>query len=345
MTTHVEQVRAAYGDREVLHDVDLDIGPGERVSVLGPSGSGKSTLLRVIAGLHPAVGGRVVIDGQDVTSLPPEARGIGLVPQEGALFPHLDVAANVGYGIRGLRLRQAHRDPRVRDLVDVVGLGALLRRRPHELSGGQRQRVAVARALAHEPRLVLMDEPFSALDAGLRQQVRDDVAQILRDRGVGVALITHDQEEALSLGERVAVMRDGRIVQHGTPREVYTTPVDTWTARFLGEALVLPAEARTDRATCALGDVALATPAQGAVQIILRPEQITLDAASSRASGPGSGSGEVTRVRYFGHDVLVDLRLTGGTGLTVRTGPDIHVSPGQRATISVHGAAVAVASD
>ncbi|WP_248242069.1 ABC transporter ATP-binding protein [Microbacterium kunmingense] len=343
MTTHVEQVRAAYGDREVLHDVDLDIGPGERVSVLGPSGSGKSTLLRVIAGLHPAVGGRVVIDGQDVTSLPPEARGIGLVPQEGALFPHLDVAANVGYGIRGLRLRHAHRDPRVRDLVEVVGLGDLLRRRPHELSGGQRQRVAVARALAHEPRLVLMDEPFSALDAGLRQQVRDDVTQILRDRGVGVALITHDQEEALSLGDRVAVMRDGRIVQHGTPREVYTTPVDTWTARFLGEALVLPAVARTDRATCALGDIALATPAQGTVQIILRPEQITLVAASSPASGPGSG--EVTRVRYFGHDVLVDLRLTGGTGLTVRTGPDIHVSAGQRAAISVHGAAVAVASD
>lgn len=343
MTTRVEQVRAAYEEREVLHGVDLVIGPGERVSVLGPSGSGKSTLLRVIAGLHPAAGGRVVIDGDDVTPLPPEARGIGLVPQEGALFPHLDVAANVGYGIRGLRLRHAHRDPRVRDLVDVVGLGGLLRRRPHELSGGQRQRVAVARALAHEPRLVLLDEPFSALDAGLRQQVRDDVAQILRDRGVGVALITHDQEEALSLGDRVAVMRDGRIVQAGTPREVYTAPVDAWTARFLGEALVLPAEARSDRATCALGVIALAAPAQGAVAIVLRPEQIALDAASSPTPGPGSG--EVIRVRYFGHDVLVDLRLDGGTGLTVRTGPDTHVSPGQRATISVHGAAVAVAPE
>ncbi|ANG84028.1 ABC transporter ATP-binding protein [Microbacterium aurantiacum] len=334
MTTRVEKARAAYADHDVLHDVDLDIGAGERVSVLGPSGSGKSTLLRVIAGLHPLRSGRVVIDGEDVTRRPPESRGIGLVPQEGALFPHLDVAANIGYGIRGLRLRSAHRDARVRDLADVVGLGDLVRRRPHELSGGQRQRVAVARALAHEPRLVLMDEPFSALDAGLRQQVRDDVAQILRDRGVGVALITHDQEEALSLGDRVAVLRAGRIVQVGTPRDVYTAPADAWTARFLGEALILPAHAHGDRATCVLGDIALSAPARGAVSIVLRPEQIRLHAADGHA-----GSGEVTRIRYFGHDALVDLRLDAGTDLTVRVGPDIDVAPGERAAVSVRGAA------
>ncbi|MET2010445.1 ABC transporter ATP-binding protein [Microbacterium chocolatum] len=340
MTTRVERARAAYADHDVLHDVDLEIGAGERVSVLGPSGSGKSTLLRVIAGLHPLRSGRIVIDGEDVTRLPPEARGIGLVPQEGALFPHLDVAANIGYGIRGLRLRSAHRDARVRDLADVVGLGDLTRRRPHELSGGQRQRVAVARALAHEPRLVLMDEPFSALDAGLRQQVRDDVAQILRDRGVGVALITHDQEEALSLGDRVAVLRAGRIVQVGSPRTVYTAPADAWTARFLGEALILPAQAHGDRATCGLGEVALSAPARGAVSIVLRPEQIRLHAATDHA-----GAGEVTRIRYFGHDALVDLRLDAGTDLTVRVGPDAALIPGERAAVSVRGAAAPLARD
>lgn len=340
MTTRVEKARAAYAGRDVLHDIDLEIGAGERVSVLGPSGSGKSTLLRVIAGLHPLRTGRVLIDGEDVTRVPPEARGIGLVPQEGALFPHLDVAANVGYGIRGLRLGVAHRDARVRGLLDLVGLGDLSRRRPHELSGGQRQRVAVARALAHEPRLVLMDEPFSALDAGLRQQVRDDVAQILRDRGVGVALITHDQEEALSLGDRVAVLRAGRVVQVGTPHEVYTAPTDAWIARFVGEALVLPAEGHGDRAVCGLGDVALSAPAVGAVSVVLRPEQIRLHAASDSAA-----LGEVTRVRYFGHDALVDLRLDAGPALTVRVGPDVAVSPGERTAVSVSGTAAPVARD
>lgn len=338
MSARLRGIRAAHGSTDVLHDIDLLVGSGERVSVLGPSGSGKSTLLRVVAGLHRPRAGSVEIHGRDVTDAPPERRRVGFVPQEGALFPHLDVAGNVGYGIRGLRASAARRDPRVQELVELVGLRGLQRRRPHELSGGQRQRVAVARALATAPDLVLLDEPFSALDAALRRRLRDDVVEILRGRGVGALLITHDQEEALSLGDRVIVLRDGRIVQDDSARAVYACPADAWTARFVGEALVLPATARGDVASCALGDLPLARAARGRIAVVVRPEQVRVTAA-------GGVPGVVERMRYFGHDALVDVVLGDGTRLSARLAAGRDLPAGGPVRVSVTSPVAPVAAD
>lgn len=306
-------IQAGYrpGQR-VLGPVDLDVSPGQIVTVLGPSGSGKTTMLNVIAGLLAPSAGVLNLGEQDITTLAPQRRGFGLVPQDGALFGHLTVAANVGYGIRGLRARRAGGDRRVQELLELVGMGELADRFPQELSGGQRQRVALARALAPQPRLVLLDEPFSALDAGLRVRLREEVMQILRDRGVGVLLITHDQEEALAMSDEVAVMREGLIVQVGSPQQVYRSPVDPWTAQFLGEAIVLPATAQGAVARSALGPVPLRRDASGEVTLIVRPEQV-------RFTAPGAGAvrGSIRSVQYYGHDALVDVVLAGD-GMAVR---------------------------
>ncbi|MEE2034899.1 ABC transporter ATP-binding protein, partial [Rhodococcus chondri] len=222
----VDKVCARYGRNEVVTDVSVAVPRGELLAVLGPSGGGKTTLLRVVAGLHPASAGRVVVDGKPVTDLPPERRGVGLVPQEGALFPHLNVARNIGYGLvrPSLTARRSRRDERrgrVDELLELVGLSGTGDRKPSQLSGGQQQRVALARALAPRPSVVLLDEPFSALDAGLRSSLRADVRALLREQAVAAVLVTHDQAEALAIADHVAVMLDGRIAQLGTPQEVY----------------------------------------------------------------------------------------------------------------------------
>lgn len=345
MTTRVEKARAAYADHDVLHDVDLDIGAGERVSVLGPSGSGKSTLLRVIAGLHPLRSGRVVIDGEDVTRRAPESRGIGLVPQEGALFPHLDVAGNVAYGLRRGRKDRA---ARVEQCLQLVGLGGYGARMPHELSGGQRQRVAVARALAPRPPLVLLDEPFSALDASLRSELRRDVRRALREDGATAILVTHDQGEALSMADRVAVMNGGRIRQVGTPAEIYRQPADAWVAGFVGEAVLVPLDGATagTRRDSPLGPLVLRQddrPWTGPMAAVVRPEQVLL--AHKRT--PQAGRGEpavVTRVDYHGHDTLVAFRLSDGTEAMSRMvdGPLVDYRPGDRVFALIDGEVTAV---
>jgi iron(III) transport system ATP-binding protein len=303
----VRAVTKAYGAVPVLQGVDLDVEAGAFAAILGASGCGKSTFLRLLAGFDAIDGGEirlgptVVDDG--TKHVAPNRRRVGFVPQEGALFPHLDVRSNIAFGLpRGQR-----RGSRVDELVELVGIGGLERRRPHELSGGQQQRVALARALATTPDVVLLDEPFSALDPALRASMRAEVRSTLKALGTTALLVTHDQDEALSCADVVAILRDGVISQSGSPRELYLAPRDVEIARFLGEANVLPALLRSDHAQTQLGVIALRAPRPGAPTrdgvVVVRPEELRIAAAN----GSGPANAVVTAVEYYGHDARVEL--------------------------------------
>ena len=314
---------------EVLRGLDLDVTDGHLTAVVGASGCGKTTLLRAIAGFVPPDAGTVSIDGQVVAGrgvhVPPERRGVTLVPQEGALFPHLDVAANVAFGLTRRQPRS-----RVGELLELVGLGGMESRRPHELSGGQQQRVALARALAPEPRLVLLDEPFSALDAGLRESVRAEVRRVLRRAGTTALLVTHDQDEALSVADSVAVLTNGTVAMHASPESVYARPTDLGVARFIGQVVELPARVRGREAHTALGCVLLsadtvsptANGAETQGTVTLRPEQIRILGVDQ----PGV-VGHVEERTYYGHDATVAVRLEGEHGI-----------PGPRVIVRTTGA-------
>jgi len=316
-----------------LDAVDLTIPTGTLAVVLGESGSGKTTLLRALAGFERLDDGTIELGGRVVTSptvnVPPERRRVGIVPQEGSLFPHLTVAANIAYGLPRSRRRGA--DPLVADLLDMVGLAGLAERYPHQLSGGQQQRVAVARALAPEPEVVLLDEPFAALDATLRGRLRNDVADALREAGATALLVTHDPAEAMSLADLLAVMRAGQVVQAGTVRDVYLRPVDPAAARALGEVVALPGAASGGVARTAFGQVPSGPYADGAVQVLLRPEQLALVDADT--GHPAT----VAAVEFQGHEVLVDL-VAGGARARARWPAWAEPQPGT----TVH---VAIASD
>jgi iron(III) transport system ATP-binding protein len=265
-----------FGDVVAVDRADLDVVEGEFLGVLGPSGCGKTTLLRLIAGFERPDAGGIEIGGRVVAGPrrndPPEKRRIGMVFQESALFPHLDVAGNIGFG-----LPSRGRPERVAELVALVGMAGLQRRMPHELSGGQQQRVALARALAPDPALVLLDEPFSSLDATLRAQLRGEVREILRAAGATTVFVTHDQAEALEISDRVAVMRAGRIEQISSPDELYLRPINRFVAGFVGEANLLPGEVRDGQVHTLVGrfrtpDGSMADGAQA--EVLLRPEQL-----------------------------------------------------------------------
>ena len=319
----VSDLRVSFGPVSVLRGVSLSVPTGDLLAVLGPSGCGKTTLLRAIAGfVRPSsgsvsVGSRVLVG--DGVFVPPHQRHVAVVPQEGALFPHLTVAANVGFGLP----REERSGPRVGVLLRLAGLDGLGDRMPHELSGGQQQRVAVARALAPAPDVVLLDEPFSALDAALRSSLRADVRMLLRAAGTTGILVTHDQEEALSVADTVAVMRDGVIVQQGTPSAVYERPADVDVGTFLGAANVLAGVADGPTVSCSLGRLPTAAPISGPVRVLVRPEHISL-------TGPGI-RGDVVERRYFGHDAMLVVRVMG-TEILVRTtdpvpvGDHVHLS-------------------
>ncbi|MFC3494356.1 ABC transporter ATP-binding protein [Glycomyces rhizosphaerae] len=325
---HIEGLHKTFGDTVALAGADLAVAEGELVAVLGPSGCGKTTLLRCVAGFERPDGGSITVAGRRIEHLPPQARRVGVVPQEGALFPHLSVGRNVAYGLHG-----AGRGGRVAEVLDLVGLDGYARRMPHELSGGQRQRVALARAMAPKPELILLDEPFSALDAGLRQSLRGEVAAALRAAGATAVLVTHDQDEALSLADRVAVMREGRIVQFAPPAEVYRSPVDPWTASFVGDAVWLDGDVDGDTAATAVGDVAVEGP-DGPARLLLRPEQLRLSEGAPNAT--------VSAVEYFGHDALVTLEFANGVRLRSRVLGGAPVA-GQSVSVAVDGAARAFA--
>ncbi len=304
----------SFGATRVLGGLDLEVRAGAFVAVLGASGGGKSTLLRVIAGFEQADGGRVqvgdVVVDDGVRRLPASRRRVGHVPQEGALFPHLDVRSNIAFGLpRGER----RGGDRVAELVASLGLTGLERRRPHELSGGQQQRVALARALAPRPAVVLLDEPFSALDPDLRTTTRTEIRAALASLGTTTILVTHDQDEALSLADEVALLRDGRIVQAGTPRELYRMPVDIEAARFLGDANLVPAVGGT---------------------LLIRPEDVRLQPADQ----PAWRVAVVESVEYFGHDARVRLRYEDAPGedpLIARTLGSDSPEVGQRVALDL----------
>jgi iron(III) transport system ATP-binding protein len=305
-TLTIRGLHAAYGRTEVLHGVDLTVPSGSTTAILGPSGCGKTTLLRVVTGFQEPTAGSVLLDSQTVAGdgawVPAERRRIGYVAQEGNLFPHLSVAANVAFGLP----RADRRDTaRVARLLDLVGLSpSLMQRRPDQLSGGQQQRVAIARALAPRPQLVVLDEPFSSLDTGLRASTREAVAEALHHERVTVVLVTHDQAEALSFADQVAIMHDGSFSQVGSPIEVYGSPADRRSAEFLGEAQFVVGSARGGRVRCALGDLVLDGPvADGPVEVLVRPEQLRLSAVA------GTHRASVVTTTYFGHDALVGLEL------------------------------------
>ena len=286
----------------VLRGVDLALEPGEILAVVGSSGAGKTTLLRLIAGLEVPDRGRVYLKGRELNPQPPERRGIGFVFQDLALFPHLTVYENVAFGVR----RGGDRS-RVERLLDLLGLVAFRDRYPHQLSGGQQQRVALARALAPGPDLVLLDEPFASLDAGLRERAREAIASALRATGTPALLVTHDQEEALSLADRLAVLHQGAIVQIGPPEEVYRRPRTPFVARFLGGANLVPGRAEGERAETPLGRVRLDRPEYGPVLLAIRPEHLELLPPAAEEGTPA----RVVRRAFKGHDLTLTLALGG----------------------------------
>jgi iron(III) transport system ATP-binding protein len=328
----ISGVSKSFGDQLVLDQVDLEIPNGSIVAALGPSGGGKTTLLRIIAGFLDADAGSISLGGTSLVSggrsIPPQHRGIGYVPQEGALFPHLDVAANIAFGVRGRRFD-------VDEMLELVDLDASLKRRfPHELSGGQQQRVALARALAPRPSMVLMDEPFSSLDAGLRVETGKAVIRALRAADATAILVTHDQDEALALADQVAVMRDGRVAQLASPVELYRAPVDSAVAGFVGSVVILPAAISGQIASTPLGDISIpAGTSRGGAQVLVRPEQLVLGAADAGVRAV------VDDVSFFGHDATVRLTLVD-SGLNVEArvpGTDVP-AVGDAVGITIRGA-------
>jgi iron(III) transport system ATP-binding protein len=335
----IEGVGKSYGSTPVLANVGLTVASGTLVALLGASGSGKTTLLRLVCGFERLDAGSIHLDGRLIagpgTHVAPERRHIGYVAQEGALFPHLDVAANIGFGLpRGER--RAHAG--VERLLGTVGLpAAYATRLPHELSGGEQQRVALARALAPRPRIVLLDEPFSSLDAALRHETRRAVADALAEAGATALLVTHDQAEALSMGREVAVLRRGAMAQIDSPARLYRRPVDAELARFLGEAVLLPGDAGTETVNCALGTLCLAPGMpRGDVEIMLRPEQI-------RLAGAGQVTARVTGVTFYGPDAMVALKLAHGPAIMARVAGHRVPPPGESVAVAVEGDVVAFA--
>jgi iron(III) transport system ATP-binding protein len=332
----VTAVTKRFGRRAAVDGASLRVGQGELVALLGPSGSGKTTLLRLVAGFEVPDAGSVAIGGRRVVGggvwEEPDRRRIGMVFQDGALFPHLTVADNLAFG--------RPRPGRVRECLELVGLAARGSAYPHELSGGERQRVALARALAADPAVVLLDEPFTALDEALRAELREEVVQILRTAGASALLVTHSQQEALSLADVVAVMRDGRIVQSGPPEAVYGAPADRWVAEFLGDADVVAGSAADGVADSEVGRFPAARELQGAVEIVLRPERVALEADAEAGTGAPA---RVVRRSYFGHDQLVQVELASGTRLRSRTEGSVPWRPGDAVRVRVTGPVVVLA--
>lgn len=329
MSLQVEGVSVRLGGTDVLREVDLTVDDREVVAVLGPSGSGKTTLLRVVAGLQEPDAGRVLIDGRDVTHVPTHRRGVGLMFQDHALFPHRDVAGNVAFGLRMAHERDAARRRRVDEVLELVGLAGFGARSIAHLSGGERQRVALARALAPRPALLLLDEPLGALDRALRDRLLDDLAELLHRAEVTVLHVTHDQAEAFATGERIVVVRDGRIAQVDRPDVLWRRSVDAGVARIVGPVGVLPVEVRADGTlSAAWGALDPATRpdaaalAPGPAHLLLRPDDVEIDAVGEPPDDGGIVvPGRVAARSFRGDHVLVRVRIETADG----DGPEVPV--------------------
>lgn len=331
-TLRITNLSKHFGRVEVLRGVSFDAPEGSVTAVLGPSGQGKTTLLRLIAGFERVDEGCIEIDGGLVGSpqvhVRPDRRGVGIVPQDGALFPHLTVAGNIAFGLpRGS-------DARVTEMTRLVGLEGTGDRRPSEISGGQQQRVALARALAPSPHLVLLDEPFSALDAGLRAGIRDEVIGILRQTGTTTLLVTHDQEEAMSIADHVVVLLDGVVAQQGSPTDIYENPASVEVARFIGDANLLSAGVSNGVVSHVLGSQPCDLD-DGPATVLVRPEQLAI---------VGDGRpGVVERRAYYGHDGTLGVRLMNGELVSVRVPVDDLAPVGAAVGVTMRGRATVFA--
>ena len=301
-------VRKTFGQVTALDSFDLELKQGELVTLLGPSGCGKTTALRIAAGFEQPNSGSVFVKEKDVTALPAHTRNMGMVFQNYSLFPHMSVAENVGFGLRVRSVDAAERDMLVREAVGRVQLPGLEGRYPHQLSGGQQQRVALARALVFQPEVLLLDEPLSALDAKVREELRDEIRTLQRDAGIGAIFVTHDQDEALNISDRVCVMKDGQIQQIGSPRDIYLRPVNGFVARFIGAMNVIEVQFSQQNKPIIAGielDSSIVGPVGSVAQILVRPDAVSL---CSRGTS-GSIDGTVVGEHFSGATTILRIRL------------------------------------
>ncbi len=342
----MDGLRRHYGPVVALDGLDLTLAPGELVALLGPSGCGKTTTLRLVAGLEDADAGQITVGGKDVTHLPASKRDMGMVFQAYSLFPHMTVRQNVAFGLRLRRVNPAQRDRRAIEMLDLVGLSTQADRYPHQISGGQQQRVALARALAIEPQVLLLDEPLSALDAKVRAQLRDQIRRIQLEVGITTLFVTHDQEEALAIADRVGVMREGRIEQLAPPTDVYSRPATPFVAEFVGLTNRLAGTVSGSTVQVRGRDlplVDLSTPA-GPVTALIRPEAVTLASDSSGESGPLVGT--VIASTFLGATSRVTVGLGDTTILAQLATSDATALPaGSRVALTIRPDPVLVSAD
>ena len=336
--------RFAHNLPPVVEDLCFEVYAGEIFALLGPSGCGKTTTLRLIAGFERADAGEICVDGRcfegGKTHLPPEARGIGIVFQEYALFPHLNVSQNVAFGLK--KLPSKLRDERVMTALEMVSMTAFKDRKPHELSGGQQQRVALARSIAPSPKLILLDEPFSNLDAGMRHSTREEIRDLLKEAGMSAVFVTHDQEEALCFADRLAVMQDGHIEQIGTPETVYHRPQTPFVADFLGATNLINGEAEGNCAETPLGRFQIVPSAHGKVLLSIRPEHLIM--VQPNGVGQSNGVGEIVMRDFKGHDLTYRVRI-GTRNYVVQTDYCCPLQVGAQVTLQAVEPAVVVKKD
>lgn len=330
----ISNVSKSFGAKNVLQDVNLDVPERKLITILGTSGGGKTTLLRLIAGFDSVDAGEIKINGRVVSSgstlTPPEKRNVGYIPQDASLFNHLSVARNIEFGLQ--QLNSKAKQSRVDELLELIDLTEFANAMPSQLSGGQQQRVAIARALAPNPEVILLDEPFAALDAQLRSRLRDEVKSILVAAKATAIMVTHDQEEALSIADRVAILRDGKIAQFGSPNEIYSAPLDVRLAQFLGDAVVLPGVIENGKVRTSLGELIPTKEFANSVsgQVAIRPENLYLQPDIK-------GEGKVIARQYYGHDAIVEV-LTHGVSVKARTAGPLTPEIGMPVTVWVRGA-------
>jgi len=333
VTVHVEACAKTFGDgTRALEPVTLDVARSETIVFLGPSGCGKTTMLRIIAGLEqPDPGGRVLFDGADVTAVPIEQRNVGMVFQSYALFPNMNVADNIGYGLKIRGVPAAERQARVAELMALTGIGGFEKRRIDQLSGGQRQRVALARAVAVRPSVLLLDEPLTALDAALRERLRFELDRLLRTLGITTIYVTHDQAEAMALGDRIVVMRKGAIAQIGTPRDVYFSPADRFVAEFIGAANLIEAPAANGVLKLPGGELAVAGHSgNGDVVAMVRPESIAVTAPDGARL-----TGKIERVSFVGDRQRLAVSGAAPRPLMIDAPNTLPINVGDRIGLSI----------
>ncbi|WKL21870.1 ABC transporter ATP-binding protein [Agrobacterium tumefaciens] len=327
----ISNISKDYGASRALHPVSITVERGEFVTILGPSGCGKSTLLRILSGISQPSGGEIQLGGKRIDQAPPEARDIAMVFQSYALFPHMSVAKNLGFGLKMKKVAKDERARRIAHALDICNLTGLVDRMPRQLSGGQQQRVALARAIVMQPSLLLFDEPLSNLDAKLRDTLRHELTELHRRIGATSLYVTHDQAEAMAMSDRIVVMNAGRVVEIGTPLELYRSPKHAFTAGFLGQTNLLPVSAEGQQAQLPWGQsVTLDRPATGNVQISVRPENIHIRADQA-------GEGTVSAVSFMGANALYTVEIGGRQIRISQSGAETLIDAGQRVALQFPG--------